>query len=105
MKNSFVQDSTFVLLYDIDPGNFSDGGAKVMGISVTNDLYICLNGHIIKGIRFLDITAKTVYITKCSTEKSIVIYGVDSLLLRNNINLEIYGINKNLEIKYDKLAH
>ena len=105
LQSSLAQGGAFVLLDDIDPAKIGDGGAKNIDITLSNDLYLCLNGHSLKGIRFVNSATRTVFITNCSTTKSLVQYGVNDYVLANNVSLEIYGINKNIEVKQDKIAY
>lgn len=63
-------------------------------MTVSNDLYLCLNGHSLKGITFTGGPTKSVFITNCSAEKGTFENTVNSVAAFTNISAEINGINK-----------
>ena len=105
ITTSLTNGGAFVLLDDIDPAKFGDGGAKDLAVTVSNDLYICLNGHSLSGITFTGGAAKTIYITNCSTSKGTYENTVNSTAAFTNISTEIYGINKNIDVLQNKFAY
>ena len=95
----------FALTDDFDTRNLEGSGDKFIAITPANDLYICLNGYSLNGLRFVGATNRNVYITNCKNTTASFSNDISSHAMFLNISGEIYGIDKNISIKYDVLSN
>ncbi|MBQ2204734.1 MAG: hypothetical protein II411_02420, partial [Lachnospiraceae bacterium] len=104
IKTLLQTGGAYVLTADIEIEKLT-GTDKYLNVTPAKDLYICLNGHSFKGIIFTGGTNYTVYVTNCQNTKAKFGNAAVANPAFNNISGEIYGINKNIEVFYDRLAN
>ena len=105
IKSLLQTGGAFVLTYDLDTKNLTGTGNQYIEVTPTTDLYICLNGHTLNGVIFLGGANRNVYITNCQTTTSTLSNDIINWAMFKNLSGEIYGINKNILVKQDKLAY
>ncbi|MBR4314657.1 MAG: hypothetical protein IKP66_07095, partial [Lachnospiraceae bacterium] len=105
VKTLLQTGGAFVLTADFDTRNLEGTGDQYITVTPTADLYICLNGHKLNGVRFVGGTNRNVYITNCQNTTSTFSNDITSHAMFNNISGEIYGIDKNIYVKYDVLSN
>ncbi|MBR0038590.1 MAG: hypothetical protein IJP71_01135 [Lachnospiraceae bacterium] len=105
VKSLLQTGGAFVLTYDLDTKSLTGTGNQYVEVTPATDLYICLNGHSLNGFIFLGGANRNVYITNCKTTTATLSNDINAWAMFKNLSGEIYGINKNILVKQDKLAY